>query len=390
MVVGRVLPGREYVLLTTFLAIFAILGRPLGTLATAMNRYTSLLVSEGRASDVRRLLGKWVALLGVSSFVLSGICIVFAWEIASYFHLDRVAPIMVSALAIPALFLSPILGGTLQGLQRFGWVALSGIVRAVGRVVFGAIFTLFVYSACGWALAGHVGGLYLAIAVSFGVLMPLFLKKQKIGERKPLPSLRFYLLQCFVFQLAAGLLMTGDVIFVNHYLPEESDFAYAATLGRIVAFMAMSVAAAMFPKVVSEKTFSSEHRRLYLRSQLYTSGFVFLSLFICLLVPRFLLRFLYHIEDPAPDLIAYIRWMGVAMAFATLLNINLNLLLAQRRFVLLLSVLGCAVFYLVASYLWHETPYYIVGWSIIANFVALLVTTLGIVHPFAKPKEFAA
>jgi hypothetical protein len=184
-----------------------------------------------------------------------------------------------------------------------------------------------------------------------------------------------------VFQLAAGLLMTGDVIFVKHYFPKDQYFAFAATLGRTVAFMALAVATAMFPKVVSEGTFTQKHRRLYLRSQLYTSAFIGISLVFCLLIPRLLLKILFDLSDPSENILLLTRLMGVAMAFTTLLNINISLLLAQRRFVLLLSVLGSAIFYGVGVWFYHETTLQIVLISIFTNLVAFVVTTWGILRP---------
>ncbi len=380
MVMGRALDRGEFALMTTFLAMYVILARPLSTVSTGINRACGLLEQEGRVADIRRLLLKWVAILGVASLPPLLASIFFVHPIAEFFHLDRAAPVWVTGLTLPALFLAPVFSGAVRGLQRFGWISVANIAATVGRFVFGGALVLMVYPACGWALAGHAVGLYLMVLVLLVALAPIWRAPRDVSSvRGGVPSLRLYLLQSFLIQLAAGLLMTGDVVFVKHFLPDQNEFAYAATLGRIVVFLAISVASAMFPKVVSEGTFSREHLRLYLRSQLYTSAFVAISLFVCLVVPGLLLRVLFHVEHPSAELVSLTRWMGAAMAFSTLLNVNINLLLAQRRFVALASVLFAALGYAVSAYLFHQSPMQVVWAALLANMVAFGLTTLDIV-----------
>ncbi|MBT8046382.1 MAG: glycosyltransferase, partial [Pontiella sp.] len=94
MIVSRALSKSEYALLATFLSLFAIVIRPLGTLATAIVHYTSLLVKEGRPGAVKRLVIKWGMLTGIPALMLSMICIIFAKHIAGFFNLERVAPVV--------------------------------------------------------------------------------------------------------------------------------------------------------------------------------------------------------------------------------------------------------------------------------------------------------
>lgn len=377
MIVGRVLPAAEYTLLATFLALFIMIARPLGTIATGINHYTSLLVKEGRSNTVSSLLKKWVLISGSSSVVISALCIIFSQQIAGFFHLERVAPIVVSAVALPAIFVMPVLGGTLQGLQRFHWTSISGISNAFGRVLFGGLFVTLLFPACGWALAGHVGGMYLALMISLVALMPL-LKSDKT-DNSLVPSLRLYIAQCFFIQISVAVLMTADVVLIKHFLPGNIDFAYAATLGRMVAFMAASVAMAMFPKVSSTGgKLTLDHRRVYLRSQLYTSCMIGVSLALCMLFPASMLKFLFKVMEPTPEILSYTRWMALVMGCFTLLNINIFLLMAQRRFRLLSVTGGCAMFYLGGVYLYHESVYQIIAFAGVANLIALVVTTIGI------------
>ena len=115
----------------------------------------------------------------------------------------------------------------------FKWRAVGMSIGAMARVALGGGFVWFLYPACGWAMLGHGLGVYVSCAILFlGLALTL-----RVHDRTDtaLPSMRLYLLQSFVVQAAYAILMTADVVLVKHYLPESTQFAQAATIGRLVA-----------------------------------------------------------------------------------------------------------------------------------------------------------
>jgi glycosyltransferase involved in cell wall biosynthesis len=373
MVVSRALSPVEYTLLATFLSLFAIVTRPLGTLATATTHYTSLLMQEGRSGTVKRLTKKWMLIAGIPSIACSFICILFARQIAGVFNLERIAPVVVSAAALPALFLMPVVGGAMRGMQQFGWTAVASIASALSRVAIGAVLVLLLYPACGWALLGHVSGLYFNLAILLIVLVVLVLRFP--ADREKLPSFRLYLAQCFFIQFGLALLMNGDVVFVKHFLPAETDFAKAATLGRMVVFLTAAVTMAMFPKVSSAGEFTRRHRHIYLKGVAYTSVFMAGSLFFCFFFPQLLHRILFNVSEPTPELVSQTRWMAIAMSISVLLGINGSLLLAQKRFKAASIVVVAAILYYAGVQFFHDSALAIVAVSGTTNLLGLVVTT---------------
>ncbi|MFA7369065.1 MAG: hypothetical protein WC334_05405, partial [Kiritimatiellales bacterium] len=249
MVTSRVLPEKEYALLAAFLGVLAIISYPLSTLSTGLSHYSSLLHQEGRTGDVKRLLRKWLLLTGIPAFLLGAAVILFNGSVAGFLHLNRLAPVIIAGALLPAMFWSPVLAGAAQGLQLFGWSSASGIFGALVRFLLGAGLVWFLYPACGWALLGHGVGIYVSVAV---LLVGLYLALRG-GTRTGLllPSMRFYLLQSSFVLTAFAVLMNADVVLVKHYLPDNTEFAFASTLGRTVAWFSVAVAVAMFPKVAS-------------------------------------------------------------------------------------------------------------------------------------------
>ena len=378
MAVSRVLPGKEYTLLAAFLGVLAIISYPLSTLTAGLSHYTSLLRQDNRTGDVNRLLRKWLLLTGVPAFLLGAAVVFFNGPVAGFMQLNRFAPVIIAGAVLPALFWLPVLSGVAQGLQLFGWSSVSSISGAVLRLLLGVGFVWLIHPACGWAVLGHGAGIYVSVAV---LLLGLILVLRGGAETaEPLPSMRFYLLQSFFIQTAYAVLMTADVVLVKHYLPDNTEFAYASTLGRIVAFLPMAVTVAMFPKVASSGGTTAEHRRIFIHSFGYTALFVAVAAVGCFVAPRLLLHVLFGIHVASASMVLLVRLMAVAMSASALLNVAVQFLLAQRRFKASVIVVFCALLYLLSVCFFHGTAWQIALASSLFNAVALLAGLFAVVR----------
>jgi len=371
VVVGRVLGSNDYALLMAFLAVLTIVSRPLMALNTAVNHYVSLMRQRGAEGDADRLLKKWMIRTGVLGVLLGVTVLIFSAPISAFFHIDRLAPVVVTGLILPAVFVLPVLKGAALGLQRFGFISGSLILGAMIRAAGGAFFVLVLYSACGWALLGHGASLY----VTAGILVVALFCGMKDGSEKaePLPSLRSYLLQSFLIQTAYAVLMNADIVLVKHYLPDNETFAFASTIGRMVAFLPAAIAMAMFPKVVSQGNVSSGHNALFYRSLVYTLGCVAVAVAGCVLLPRLPLLILFGVHEAGAEQVLLTRVMSVAMGASALLNVVVMFLLAQRRFLMALPVVLFAGLYLISVQLFHADSVQIAVLSVLFNTGGLIV-----------------
>lgn len=370
MAISRVLPQDEYALLAAFLGVLSIISYPLSTLTTGLSHYSSLLQQSGRTGDVKRLLRKWLLLAGVPGFLLGAAAILFNGWVAGFLHLDRAAPVIIAGTVLPAMFWLPALTGAAQGLQLFGWNSASGISGAVLKLLLGAGLVWLWYPACGWAMTGYSAGVYMsAVVLAAGLFLGL---RNSVETPAALPSMRFYLLQSLLVQIAFAVLMNADVILVKHYLPQNTEFAYAATLGRIVAFLPMAVAIAMFPKVSSAGGTTVEHRKIFFRSFGFTGLCVAAAVVVCLVMPRLLLFILFGIRVASDSMIFLTRLMSCAMAASALLNIIIQFLLAQRRFKETAVTVAASLFYLFSVHFFHGSAGQIAVLSNLFNTIALV------------------
>jgi len=374
MAVSRALPKAEYALLAAFLATLAIIQRPLSTLATGVSHYTSLLNQEGRSGDVKRLVRKWVFLTGTPAVLLGLVIILLSVPLSGFMHMDRTAPIIIFGAVLPALFCTPVLSGAVQGLQRFTWGTLASINGSLVRLVLGAGFVWFLFPACGWAMLGHGLSIYASGAM---LVLALFLVlRGRERTEQPLPSMRFYLLQSFFAQVAYAVLMTADVVLVKHFLPEDAEFAYAATLGRLVVFLPGAIVVAMFPKVASGGTTTAAQRAVFLRSLGYTALFVAAAVLGCWLLAGLFARIVFGIADASDYLKRMIALMALVMGFSALLNVALQFVVAQRRFRPAYVVIGCAVLYLAGALLFHASSWQIALCALVCNAGALFALVI--------------
>lgn len=369
MVVSRMLPPSEYALLTSFLGVLLIVSRPMNVLSTGMNHYTRILEKQDRGGDVKRLLRKWLVLAGVPSIALAIVVIVASGQLAQIFHLERKAPVIVLALSLPVLFVLPVVTGTVQGLQCFNWSALASILRGVLRVGITAVALIWIYAASGWALVGHTGSMYAACFVLLAML--LFRLRGCSPGSKPLPSMKLYLAQSLVVLAGYTVLMTADVVLVNHYFPNETGFSYAATMGRLVASVAVAIGMAMFPKVVTSGAETEQHKRLFARSIGYSLFCTLPAFLVCFLIPRLLLLIVFGVKNAGDSMVLYLRMMALVMAFSSVLNIVVQYAVAQRRFKAVVPVVLSACIYFGVACWSHETIMQIIMTALFCNLTAL-------------------
>jgi len=171
---------------------------------------------------------------------------------------------------------------------------------------------------------------------------------------------------------AYGVLSSADVLLVKHYfLPEQAGiFSKAAMVARMVLFLPGPVCAAMFPKVTSVGESSSATRHTLFKAMVVTGLIMAAMGVFCLVFPGFLLKI--FVKEVQPGQIEVLRGMALAMAPLTLVAVQLNYELAQRRFRIMIPLLICAGGYLLGVMQWHETLLQVVGVLGVATVAALL------------------
>lgn len=312
--------------------------------------------------------------IGVSILVLLA-TIAGATVLQRFFNFGSDLPfIMLSAAVLvttPMIFRM----GFLRGKQRFGLVALAGIVASAGDLLFSIIFV-----ALGYGTTGAIFGLVLAQLIGFGVAAYVA-KKYGFSEslrrnfirlpdmRLILPELKYALL-VLIGSLAITGLYSIDTIVAKHFFDEHTAGLYAgiATIARIIFFLTASVAQVLLPSVKITAS-ARENQQALKKSFLLLSGAGGIALVAFVALPHLVITVL--MGNAYQQYAGLLPQLSLAVFIISLLNLFIMYHMALRRYMIApLVLLGVGITSWLLT-IWHTTPAEIVR-SLLVGSISLM------------------
>ena len=350
MFMGRYLRPDEYALLAAMLGVFNVLATPFSVIVSTFNRFSSLLIREGRPGDVLRLGMRWGIRLAIIGAIPSVLCFVMPQFVADFFHFNRVEPVYIFGLVLIGIFCRPVINGVLLGMQRFKIWCVANMLGAAIRLVVGIALVLFVSPFAGWGLLGHGIGFYATILV--GGLYILSFARSMNSSNEPLPRIEGFLFGSFFVLFGHAVLMTADVVLVKNLYPESSaDFAYGATVARMVLLVPTAFIGAMFPKVVAKGQCSRDQFNLLRKTTLLTLLSTFGAATAIALVAGFLPRFIFGLDEVSADLARWTRMFGFITIPVSFVGVFSRFLIAQHKMLKAGVIPLAAIGYVAGSYM---------------------------------------
>lgn len=351
VICGRLLPASEYGLLMALFGAVNLVLLPMSALSMALTRGVAADLSAHGGHGIAALFRRWS--LGMSAAGLAIVAAVWLGSpwLRSAWDLGRTAPLLIAAV-IPGLNLFLVLNGAgLQGLQHFRGLALRSCLLFVGRALLVGGCLLLGFRAAGWALLAHVLAMGLALAFGAGLLRRRVSPSTDEGHVPP-PLLRQALAAMPVL-LSVSALMTADVVLARHLYPAELSgrFAQAATLGRMILWLPLPIAQAMFPKVVQDQQASGNAPHTLRKALAYTLALILGALAVGWVGAPLGLRLLYGIADPVPEQVGWLRGVALAMALLGPAHLLMQYDLARGRLLRPPPLCACALGY-VGYALW--------------------------------------
>lgn len=374
MVMGRCMAQdpAEYGVLSSMVGVIVIAGMPLGALGTVLTFFSAQFLQQDRAGDIFRLMRAWTLKLLLIAVPLLAAGILFSQPLAAFFNLPDRSVLFIVLGILAFSFFSPVIGGALSGIQAFGWASVSGMSWGVVRLVVGGGLVYFVAASAKLALVGHGVGVLVSVGIAMAGVW-IILRKAAPTEQA-LPGTQAYLWRTLVVLACFAFLMNADMLIVKHYFsPDQSGFyARAATIGRMIIFLPMPIAGALFPKTVSDGAANAQHNRLLWKALFYTALIVIPGVLFCTVFPQVPLGILYRDWAPSAAMARLLRCTIWAMAPLSLAFIIMNFELAQNRFRITLPLLFCVAAYLAGVSFWHATFLQVVAVLAVVSVLALL------------------
>ena len=353
MVAGRMMSANEYGLLMALFGAVNVVLLPMAALHLALGRAFAVGARQGAAPRVFRL---WFRRLLAASAALTGLALALAPRIQEVVGVERLAPVLLAA-CVPAFNLFLVLTGAgLQGLQRFSLLALRGGVLFGTRALLIGLCLGVGFRAAGWALLAHLLGMAAAFGFSlWGLRHDLRPRSEERPAPAASPPVGKNALAALPVLAAFALLMTGDVLLVRAWFPADvsGHFAQAATLGRMILWLPLPIANAMFPKVVRTGSGSSEHRKTALQAVGITLALTALALAGAWGLAPWGFRLVYGIAQPSAEQIDWLRRIALAMAPLPPLHVWIHYELARGSIRRLWPVPAGAILFLALAAFAH-------------------------------------
>lgn len=374
---GRMLSQVEYGALVSMLGLLMMVGTPLNALSNALSFYSAKLIEEGREGAIRPFMWRWFGRMLIVAIVITALGIAFSPAISSFFKMQRLATFLTTIVVLGILLFLPVVGGILQGVQAFGWAAVSSIGAGCIRIICSVAFVYFGGRLADWAVAGHGMGVLTGLLIGAVGISWIFRGREAAAADKNVTA---YFLNSLIVLAGFSVMMSADVLIVKHYFsPEESGlFAQVSTIGKIAIFLPMPIAGALFPKIVAAGESGGRHVRLLFRGILLAGSMIAAIVAAGLLIPQAPLWIMYGIVHPSETMLSLVRYMFIAMSPLSLAYIVMNYHMAQNRFGILFLLPLCALLYLAGAAVWHASVFQIIAVMAVSNLAALAVLLAGL------------
>jgi O-antigen/teichoic acid export membrane protein len=372
-VLGRMMGEVDYAQVVALLGLLNVLSLPASAMQLTMARYVAEHAQQNAVqiwvTIFKRALRR-VGLFSLSGFLLWGL---FSGVLQEFFNAPSILSIIILGLMALTRLFSPIISGALQGGSSFGWLASLGVSDALFRLLF-CVTAFFV----GARTDGVLGA--IAIATLFSLSLGCIPFRRVVAQTPAIegydtrPIYR-YLWPVLLGQGAMLLLMNGDVMFSAKFLDgkELAVYGKAATLSRMILFLAQPVAIAMFPRAVN-----SSNRILFFGPFLFALLTSVAAALVISLFPIFPMKLMYGVSDPV-----YLQTAGLYVWAAlplSLSGIATKYLWARHRTGRALLLLPVVAVYFLLLFLFHETPKQMIGclaiggWSSVAVLIGSVFT----------------
>jgi len=316
---SRSLGPADYGILASLFSLLMIISVPAGTLQTVVTKYTSNFKAHKELAKIKTLLiglFKRIFLFGLGGFVLF---ILARRYIASFLQISTTIPVIILGIALMLAIVSPLLLGVLQGLQKFGYFAVTGIIGTLAKLLFGI---LLVY--LGWKVNGAVLGLTLGgLAGILFAIIPLrpIIKQHQSDCDFNLPQIYGYFFPVAAMLLCLMILTNVDIVLVKHfYSPSQAgNYAAASILAKIIFYLPGAIGMVMFPKTSELHALGEKSMLVLKKSLLYGVILCGGTLVLYLTIPAFVVKVLFGKQYSS--IIPLMGIFGSAMFFFSLANI---------------------------------------------------------------------
>jgi len=378
MLVGRVAGVVVYGEVTALASALLVLGAPANVGQLIVAKLAADLDAAGNRAALRRLADVVTLVTALAGVLVVLIAVVARTPIAAFFKLSDAAPVVATAFALAAFFVTYVQRGILQGAHLFGQFSASLALEAIARVALGVSLVV------GWGATGALVGSAVGIVLAAGYNLLVF--RRRFGpERARVPLDRSTLMRVVtgvgLGQCTLTVLTFYDVPLVKHVFDARSAglYAAAALVGRAVIAASLFIPTIVLPKATARVAGGRSALPLLVGAVGLAAALVAFAALCGFVAPRFVVTLVAGraFGAAAPLVLPYVLASG-ALSIATVIAAY-NFGLHQYAFVPAMFVAACIE--IVTLSLWHPSLQAVVGVLLAGHTLVLLASLYGTAIP---------
>lgn len=377
LLMGRMLGPSDYGILVSLISLSYLLSIPLGTLNLVIVKFVSTLKGKKDFGSIGTLFKLGIKKILPFSFLVFLIFLLLSPLITSFLHLPSSLLFIVVLVAFFISIFSTINQSFLQGLLRFGYISLSGVLGIGLKLITAFLLVFWGFKIYG-ALFGFLLGVIFGYLFTFFPLRFLFRERPRELNFKSREIFSFAL-PVFFSTLAFTSLYTSDVILVRHFFPGQQVGFYGAlsTLGKIVYFLASPIIAVMFPLISERHANGKDYKRLLFASLGLVGLICLIMTGTYFLFPSFVVK-LFFGKTYLP-IAFYLGIFGIFLSFYSLSFLLVNFYLSiQKTKVVILPIIAAAS-QIIFIWFFHNNFSQIIWISLIITSLLLISLLLSLI-----------
>lgn len=369
-IVGRKLGADLYGSFASLTSLFLILSVFSGTLQLMVVRIVSAYKAsqqESRVLPLRAWLTKTFGLIGVVGSVLF---LLLAKPISQWLNVADVNATRILAIVLLFYFVLSANRGIIHGLQQFGHLSANIVIEVLVKVAVTILAMSYGYALSG-AVSGIVAGILVAYILSFISTRNLKNAEQGLVQLRA-DHLRFATRMLFA-SLSLTLLLSMDILFVNHYFQGKQAGWYSAVanLGRIIVFGTAAIAQVLLPLASERFDRNENHWPIMRKAILFTGGAGLLAILLYTAVPHFLIRLFYG--DDFLAAVGLLGYMALVMTFYALINLFVTYFISIKEWSFLGILMLAVIAQISGIVYYHQSLMHVI---VVLGVTQLLVTVL--------------
>lgn len=374
VLVSRRLGVDAYGTLNALIAGFTMLAVPSAIATTIVVKYAAEFRAVGDFARLRALTLRILSVLGLTALGVFALGSLLAPLFAGFFHVDGIAPVVLTVGVLSLNVVVPVLRGVFQGVEDFRAFAISVLIETVAKLVLA-----FAFTAWGLGLDGALAAWLLGALASFiwtaAVLVNAYRHEDAAPLRLDYERLARTSAAVAVATLCIASLSYSDVVIVKHVFDSRTAglYAAAALAGKILFWLVAFVPTILLPRAIHRAATGKPVIGVLLQAMAVIAVFAGSGLLLFAFAARAVVGALFGAAylGAAPLLFPY----GIATTLLAILNTVSVYKIGVHRFGFVIPLAVVALIELIAVALFHESAFQVIR-IVIAGDAAGLVVVL--------------